>query len=96
MSKLCKASSFLLENNHYTSLLKLNKNTTNFSNLTYYFGRRQNSSSTNKKNAVVENVPGISYKNLTIGVARETFKNERRVAVTPAVTQTFVKKGFKV
>lgn len=39
---------------------------------------------------------GISYKNLTIGVPKETFLNERRVAITPAVTETLVKKGFKV
>ena len=39
---------------------------------------------------------GTSYKNLTIGVPKESFLNERRVAITPAVTQTLVKKGFKV
>lgn len=39
---------------------------------------------------------GTSYKNLTIGVLRESFQNEKRVAVTPAVTQTLTKKGFKV
>jgi hypothetical protein len=39
---------------------------------------------------------GVSYKNLTIGVPKEVYQNERRVAITPAVTQNFVKKGFKV
>jgi pyruvate/2-oxoglutarate dehydrogenase complex dihydrolipoamide acyltransferase (E2) component len=39
---------------------------------------------------------GTSYKNLTIGVPKETFLNEKRVAITPAVTQTLTKKGFKL
>ena len=39
---------------------------------------------------------GVSYQNLTVGCVRETFANERRVAITPAVTQNLVKKGFKV
>lgn len=39
---------------------------------------------------------GTSYKNLTIGVPKETYTNERRVAITPAVTQTLTKKGFKI
>lgn len=33
---------------------------------------------------------------MTIGVTRETFPNEKRVSITPAVTQTLTKKGFKV
>ena len=39
---------------------------------------------------------GVSYKNLTIGVPKEIYKNERRVAITPAVVQTLTKKGFKI
>ncbi|CAG0891215.1 unnamed protein product [Darwinula stevensoni] len=39
---------------------------------------------------------GIAYKNLSIGIPKEIFQNERRVAMTPAVTATLVKKGFKV
>ncbi len=39
---------------------------------------------------------GTPYSQLSIGVPKELFKNERRVAVSPAVTQTFVKKGFSV
>ena len=39
---------------------------------------------------------GIPYKNLTIGVPKEIFKNERRVAMTPTVAQNLSKKGFKV
>ncbi|XP_074027106.1 NAD(P) transhydrogenase, mitochondrial [Leptinotarsa decemlineata] len=45
-----------------------------------------------KENAV----RGTAYNNLTIGVPKELWKNEKRVAITPAVTETLVKKGFKV
>ena len=48
------------------------------------------------KKKAEEPVKGISYKNLTIGVPREQFQNEKRVSVSPAVAQTLVKKGFKV
>lgn len=41
-------------------------------------------------------VTGIPYKNIVIGVPKERWTNERRVAVTPAVTATLVKKGFNV
>lgn len=44
----------------------------------------------------VEVVKGIPYKNLTIGVPKERWQNERRVAITPAVTATLTKKGFNV
>ncbi|KAK4036198.1 NAD(P) transhydrogenase, mitochondrial [Daphnia magna] len=43
-----------------------------------------------------EPIKGIPYKNLTIGVPKEIWSNERRVALTPAVTATLVKKGFTV
>ena len=39
---------------------------------------------------------GIPYSRLTLGVPKEIWQGERRVAVTPAVTQTLVKKGFTV
>ena len=39
-------------------------------------------------------IPGIPYKNLSIGVPKETFANEKRVALTPTVVSTLVKKGF--
>lgn len=39
---------------------------------------------------------GVPYKNLSIGVPKESFKNERRVAISPAVADAFVKKGFRV
>uniref|UniRef100_A0A6B2EGJ3 NAD(P) transhydrogenase, mitochondrial n=1 Tax=Phlebotomus kandelakii TaxID=1109342 RepID=A0A6B2EGJ3_9DIPT len=44
----------------------------------------------------VEAIKGIAYKNLTIGCPKERWNNERRVAMTPAVAATLVKKGFNV
>lgn len=44
----------------------------------------------------LEAVKGIPYKNLIIGVPKERWQNERRVAITPAVVQTLSKKGFTV
>lgn len=49
-----------------------------------------------KVEKVEPKIKGTPYKQLTIGVPKEIFKNERRVAVSPAVTATFVKKGFTV
>jgi len=40
--------------------------------------------------------PGTPYGNLTIGVPKETFPNERRVALTPAATKLLTKEGFNV
>ncbi|KAL8607666.1 hypothetical protein ACOMHN_039340 [Nucella lapillus] len=39
---------------------------------------------------------GVPYNKLSIGVPRELFPNERRVALVPAAVQTLVKKGFNV
>jgi len=41
-------------------------------------------------------IAGIPYKNLSIGVPKELFANERRVALVPSAVQTLVKKGFTV
>ena len=42
-----------------------------------------------------EQIAGIPYKNLTIGVPKEIFQNERRVAIVPAtVAMLTKKKGF--
>jgi len=49
-----------------------------------------------KAKAAPEVVRGIPYKQLSIGVPKESFQNERRVALAPATVQTLVKKGFKV
>ncbi|XP_038646769.1 NAD(P) transhydrogenase, mitochondrial-like isoform X2 [Scyliorhinus canicula] len=40
--------------------------------------------------------PGIPYKQLTVGVPKEIFQNEKRVALSPAGVQALVKQGFKV
>lgn len=39
---------------------------------------------------------GIPYKQLTVGVPKEIFKNERRVAISPAGVQALIKQGFNV
>ncbi|CAB3369044.1 Hypothetical predicted protein [Cloeon dipterum] len=41
-------------------------------------------------------VPGIPYSKLTIGVPKEIWPKERRVALTPAVAATLIKQGFNV
>ncbi|KAF3848973.1 hypothetical protein F7725_015470 [Dissostichus mawsoni] len=38
--------------------------------------------------------PGIPYKQLTVGVPKEIFQNERRVAISPAGVQALIKQGF--
>jgi NAD(P) transhydrogenase len=47
---------------------------------------------------VAEPIPPVvstPYSNLTIGVVRETYPNERRVAITPQNAALLLKKGFK-
>ncbi|XP_066568241.1 NAD(P) transhydrogenase, mitochondrial isoform X2 [Amia ocellicauda] len=39
---------------------------------------------------------GIPYKQLTVGVPKEIFQNERRVALSPAGVQALIKQGFNV
>lgn len=39
---------------------------------------------------------GIPYKQLTVGVPKEVFQNEKRVALSPAGVQALVKQGFNV
>ncbi|KAM9409860.1 NAD(P) transhydrogenase, mitochondrial [Pholidichthys leucotaenia] len=39
---------------------------------------------------------GVLYKDLVVGVPKETVQNERRVALSPAGVQTLVKQGFRV
>ncbi|RZB41000.1 NAD(P) transhydrogenase, mitochondrial [Asbolus verrucosus] len=43
-----------------------------------------------------EIVEGTPYSKLSIGIPKEIWENEKRVALTPAVTQTLIKKGFTV
>ncbi|XP_010734896.1 NAD(P) transhydrogenase, mitochondrial [Larimichthys crocea] len=40
--------------------------------------------------------PGIPYKQITVGVPKEIFQNERRVAISPAGVQALIKQGFNV
>ncbi|XP_023664308.2 NAD(P) transhydrogenase, mitochondrial [Paramormyrops kingsleyae] len=40
--------------------------------------------------------PGLPYKQLTVGVPKEIFQNERRVALSPAGVQALIKQGFNV
>ncbi|XP_062409874.1 NAD(P) transhydrogenase, mitochondrial [Sardina pilchardus] len=40
--------------------------------------------------------PGVPYKQVTVGVPKEVFQNERRVAISPAGVQALVKQGFNV
>lgn len=39
---------------------------------------------------------GTAYKNLTVGIPKERFANERRVAISPTAVTLLVKKGFTV
>lgn len=39
---------------------------------------------------------GVLYKDVVVGVPKETLQNERRVALSPAGVQALVKQGFKV
>ncbi|XP_014675964.1 PREDICTED: NAD(P) transhydrogenase, mitochondrial-like [Priapulus caudatus] len=39
---------------------------------------------------------GTPYKQMTIGIPKEIFKNENRVAISPVVTAALAKKGFTV
>ncbi|XP_054722453.1 NAD(P) transhydrogenase, mitochondrial-like [Uloborus diversus] len=41
-------------------------------------------------------VQGIPYSKLSVGVPKESWKNERRVSLSPAAAATLVKKGFQV
>lgn len=44
-----------------------------------------------------EAVPkGIPYNKISVGIPKEIWQNERRVAITPAVAATMVKKGFTI
>lgn len=40
--------------------------------------------------------PAIPYKQLTVGVPKEIFQNERRVALSPVGVQALIKQGFNV
>eukprot|EP00088_Acartia_fossae_P059293 TRINITY_DN701_c0_g1_i4.p1 TRINITY_DN701_c0_g1~~TRINITY_DN701_c0_g1_i4.p1 ORF type:complete len:1059 (+),score=355.56 TRINITY_DN701_c0_g1_i4:149-3325(+) len=48
------------------------------------------------KDATPQEVKGTPYNKLTIGVPKESWTNEKRVALTPAATAMLTKKGFQV
>lgn len=48
------------------------------------------------KDAAPQEIKGIPYNKLNIGVPKEIWTNEKRVAITPAATAMLVKKGFTV
>merc|ERR1719295_2474535 len=48
------------------------------------------------EDAAPEEVKGVPYSKLTIGVPKESWTNEKRVALTPAATAMLTKKGFNV
>ncbi|XP_045181151.2 NAD(P) transhydrogenase, mitochondrial-like [Mercenaria mercenaria] len=41
-------------------------------------------------------VAGTPYEKMTVGIPKEMFPNERRVAISPTAVQVLVKKGFNV
>ena len=92
-----KRASYVLVNNsgnlyekNYSLALKINPR----SSLNHLIKRNNTTDKSSKPKA--PEPKGISYKNLTIGVPKEQFLNERRVALTPAATQNLIKKGFKL
>lgn len=46
--------------------------------------------------AAKEEIVGIPYSKVSLGIPKESWLNEKRVAITPAVTAMLVKKGFSV
>lgn len=72
---------------------------TNRLNTLSWIYRRPNSSTPGQaaaesKSAPKKAVAGVPYKSLSIGVPKETFLNEKRVALTPTVVASLVKKGL--
>lgn len=67
-----------------------------YSKNSYRYVRKSRNLSTQSSKQQTEEVRGISYNNLSIGVPKEIWKDEKRVALTPAVVNVLTKKGFKV
>jgi len=59
-------------------------------------GSRQLKDAKAETAAAAAETVGIPYSRLTLGVPKEVWQGERRVAITPAVTSTLTKKGFTV
>jgi hypothetical protein len=94
MSVKFKQASIIIEKN-YSVVFKLNANKPSLVN---FLSKRANSSAakTGEVKAAAPAPKGTSYKKLSIGVPRETYLNEKRVALTPAVTELLTKKGFTI
>ena len=99
MSCAFKRASLALTNNagnlyekNYSLVLKVNPRWTN----TTLISKRNNANNAKKDSKPQEEPKGTPYKKLTIGVPRETYQNERRVALTPTATQNLAKKGFNL
>lgn len=58
--------------------------------------RRSSKKFYSKDGKPAEPVKGTPYNKLTIGVPKEVFKNEKRVALTPAATAALHKAGFNI
>lgn len=61
-----------------------------------FVGNGRQLSADAKKSKEIKEPEGQPYGILTIGVPKETFPNERRVALTPSSAQMLIKKGFTV
>jgi len=61
-----------------------------------YTARGLRTSARRLKDAAPEEIKGTPYNKLNIGVPKETWTNEKRVAITPAATAMLTKKGFTV
>ncbi len=48
------------------------------------------------KDKKAEPILGVPYTKLSIGIPKESWTGEKRVAATPAVTAALAKKGFTV
>jgi hypothetical protein len=98
MAPYSRASLVLMQNSgslyqkNYSLVLNLNPRLQN----NIYLRRNATNSNKNDVKNPEHVVKGIPYKNLTIGVPKEVFENERRVALTPGVAQNLAKKGFQV
>lgn len=70
--------------------------TSTTSSLTLLRSLSSSSSSSTKKDTVVTTPKGTPYTKLTIGIPRETYPLEKRVAATPESVSKLVKPGFTV
>lgn len=85
-----------------SALLKLRRSSSSFSHLRRLALREANVLRTrlrqlcSKVDPSKPPPPGTPYNNLTIGIPKETFPNERRVAMSPAACKVLTKEGFTV